>query len=117
MEWFEFSQPATLSPVQTRCCRFVPSQHATAAATTTTTSGFGGGGAEDDADPAEATPHTPPPPVLCDGFHLSLRAQMDAEVVLDADAVETTWACTYVRLRGPGDAVPVPPGAVRSLPV
>ena len=27
------------------------------------------------------------------------------------------WASGWARLRGPGDAVPVPPGAVRSLPV
>ena len=50
--------------------------------------------------------------VVQDGFHLSLKVKLDEDTWLDSAVCETTWVCTYVRLRGDGEAVVVPPGAV-----
>jgi hypothetical protein len=51
----------------------------------------------------------------CDGFHLSLRADLNDEIRIEADRQETTWASIYVRLRGGGlpgpDSVAIPPGS------
>ena len=51
----------------------------------------------------------------CDGFHLSLRADLDDSIRIEADRQETTWASIYVRLRGGGlpgpEHVVVPAGA------
>ena len=38
--------------------------------------------------------------------------KLDEHTLLDSVASETTWVCTYVRLRRDGEAVLVPPGAV-----
>ena len=52
----------------------------------------------------------------CDGFHLSLRVQVDEETIIEADRQETTWASIYVRLRGGGlyagqpASITLPPG-------
>lgn len=51
----------------------------------------------------------------CDGFHLSLRADLDDTTRIEADRQETTWASIYVRLRGGGlpgpETVVVPAGS------
>ena len=51
----------------------------------------------------------------CDGFHLSLRVELDDTTRIEADRQETTWASIYVRLRGGGlpgpDSVTIPPGS------
>ena len=51
----------------------------------------------------------------CDGFHLSLRVDVDETIKIEADRQETTWASIYVRLRGGGlpgpQSVTIPSGS------